>query len=123
MYAQLKSSTPLLGIMKLMNKVEKVISDPQTSKINYDSEFEKLMIQLKEEYNSLFKLRNQELKNFKLKLYGEYLLIYIEIWEIHMIVKKSNLEVLHVEKNIERNLQIMGPMSPSQLVIKANHIF
>lgn len=61
MYSQLKASQPLLGLMKLINRLDKKIDAPHTIQMGYDLEFEKLMIQLKDEYNSLFKLRNQEI--------------------------------------------------------------
>lgn len=51
MYSRLTNSKPLLQIFKLMNNVEKA-SD--TSKQDFDFEFEKLLLQLKNEYNSLF---------------------------------------------------------------------
>lgn len=63
MYTQLKTSKPLIGLMKLINRLEKKKDDPHANKISYDLEFEKLMIQLKDKYNSLFKLRNQEIMN------------------------------------------------------------
>lgn len=56
MYSKLKKSKPLLEIFKLMNNVEKTNSNKNdSSQQNYDSEFEKLLAKLKDEYRSLFK--------------------------------------------------------------------
>lgn len=65
MYTKLSKSKPLTELCSLMNKVEKVISDPNNpdKKQNYDYEFEKLLIQLKQEYNGLF--QQKEVKAIK----------------------------------------------------------
>lgn len=62
MYAKLTTSKPLLEIFRLMNNVEKINNNPKTeaSKTNYDFEFEKLLLKLKEEYNAMFKQKEND---------------------------------------------------------------
>lgn len=58
---QMKRSESLLEIFKLMNHVEKVNSTKdELIKRNYDFEFEKLLIKLKEEYRGLFKKKHED---------------------------------------------------------------
>jgi hypothetical protein len=58
---QMKQSKSLLDIFTLMNHVEKVNSTKDEAiKKNYDFEFEKLLIKLKEEYRGLFKKKHQD---------------------------------------------------------------
>ena len=55
MYSRLTNSKPLLQIFKLMNNVEK---GSEKSKQDFDFQFERLLLQLKNEYNSLFNEKN-----------------------------------------------------------------
>ena len=53
LYSKLKDSQSLLQIFKLKNHVEKSNSKESDEKRNYDFEFEKLLLKLKDEYKSL----------------------------------------------------------------------
>jgi hypothetical protein len=56
MLSDLTHSDPLSQIYELMNNVERMMNSPQKqSKENYDFQFEKLLIMLKEEYLALYK--------------------------------------------------------------------
>jgi len=65
MYAKLTKSKPLLEIFKLMNNVEKMTSQKETSnKGNFDEQFDKLLYKLKDEYNALFKEKSKKLSGY-----------------------------------------------------------
>lgn len=62
-YFKLIQSKPLLEILKLMNKAEKVMSDTGNSSIKQscDFEFERLLLRLKSEFNSLSNNNEKEI--------------------------------------------------------------